>query len=410
MTQMLIELGLGAIPDLGSDGRTTLRVRNLIADQRAALDFVFAFIKDERPLTLSYIKELHQLLTRNQETRDATDFRGHRFHAPLTHWDWKKLSNNPIRPDGLLHQYCPPEFVQDEMDELVRLHRQHEAQGIRAEVEAAWLHHRFTQIHPFEDGNGRVARALATMVFLKARLLPLVIRDEEDRERYLDALEQGDTGDLGSLINLFANIQARDLEDAVTFVREMRGPGLKEIALSAADAAKRRLQSEEGALSSIADHLAALAQSRLSEVASELRREFTASGLDLDAFVGTSDAVNDDWWYHQIVGAARRYNYLVDLAKPRRWVQLRLGIPALDVPDWHIVVSFHHKESRASLMAIVVILTNTEFSIEEPRPVILGHDDHEFTFSGKVAPDEGAFQTWLEHGVTNVLEKWQARL
>ena len=33
------------------------------------------------------------------------------------------------------------------------------------EIEATWLHHRFTQIHPFQDGNGRVARALASLVF-----------------------------------------------------------------------------------------------------------------------------------------------------------------------------------------------------------------------------------------------------
>ena len=44
----------------------------------------------------------------------------------------------------------------------------------RPEVEAAWLHHRFGQIHPFQDGNGRVARALATMIFLRAGFVPLV--------------------------------------------------------------------------------------------------------------------------------------------------------------------------------------------------------------------------------------------
>ena len=45
------------------------------------------------------------------------------------------------------------------------LHRNHH--DVAPEVEAAWLHHRFTQIHPFQDGNGRIARALATLIFVK---------------------------------------------------------------------------------------------------------------------------------------------------------------------------------------------------------------------------------------------------
>jgi Fic family protein len=47
--------------------------------------------------------------------------------------------------------------VAAEMDKLVELHREHRAAGVAPEVESAWLHHRFTQIHPFQDGNGRVA-------------------------------------------------------------------------------------------------------------------------------------------------------------------------------------------------------------------------------------------------------------
>jgi Fic family protein len=49
-------------------------------------------------------------------------------------------------------------------------------------VQAAWLHHRFTQIHPFADGNGQVARAIASLVFIEAGWFPLILkRDELDR-------------------------------------------------------------------------------------------------------------------------------------------------------------------------------------------------------------------------------------
>ena len=51
--------------------------------------------------------------------------------------------------------------------------------GVPVEVEAAWLHHRFTQIHPYQDGNGRVARALASLLFIKAGWFPVVVTRDD---------------------------------------------------------------------------------------------------------------------------------------------------------------------------------------------------------------------------------------
>ena len=99
------------------------------------------------------------------------------------------------------------------MDRLIELHEAHVS--VPPEVEAAWLHHRFTQIHPFQDGNGRIARALATLVFVKAGWFPLVVRNEE-LALYLDALEQADRGDLRELVKLFAGLQKDELIKALS--------------------------------------------------------------------------------------------------------------------------------------------------------------------------------------------------
>ena len=220
VTIALAEVGLDAMEQFRADGRLTTEARLLISDQRDALEMVMDLVGGRRALTSSYIRELHRGLTEHQDTRDAIDAQGRRFAAPLLKGAWKRLPNNPIRPDGRVHEYCPPEFVQDEMDRLLAWHAQHNAQGVCAEVEAAWLHHRFAQIHPFEDGNGRVARALTAAVFLRSEYLVLVIRDEEHREPYLDALEAADDGHLKPLVDLFADIQAADLGDALTLVRQ----------------------------------------------------------------------------------------------------------------------------------------------------------------------------------------------
>ncbi len=91
-----------------------------------------------------------------------------------------------------MHAYCPPELTRDEMESLVCMYRETEP-TYSPEVKSAWLHHRFTQIHPFQDGNGRVARALASLVFLREGLFPLVVR-ESDRKEYIGALEEADAG------------------------------------------------------------------------------------------------------------------------------------------------------------------------------------------------------------------------
>lgn len=99
------------------------------------------------------------------------------------------------------------------------MHRGHGERGVPPEVEAAWLHHRFVQIHPFQDGNGRVARALATLVMIRAGWFPLVVTDA-GRPDYIDAMELADAGDLRPLVRLFSNIQRRSFEGAMTAARD----------------------------------------------------------------------------------------------------------------------------------------------------------------------------------------------
>src|SRR5262249_14130750 len=149
---------------------------------------LFDFVAQRRTLTTSYIKELHHQLTQHQETTEARTQDGRPVQIPLLHGEWKRSSNNPTRPDKRVHEYAPPEHVASEMDTLVRLHEEHEREGISPVVSASWLHHRFAQIHPFQDGNGRVARALASLVLLRAKWFPLVIH-RDIREDYIKALE-----------------------------------------------------------------------------------------------------------------------------------------------------------------------------------------------------------------------------
>ena len=219
ITEVLIEHGLREelIPSSATD-RDPALVLDMLKAHAAAVDGLFDFVRRERQLSTSYIKELHAVLLAHQETASGRDIFGRRVGMPLIRGDYKKRPNNPVRPDGLVHEYCPPEQVASEMDRLLAMHLKHGERGVPPEVEGAWLHHRFVQIHPFQDGNGRVARALATLVMIRAQWFPLVVTDAA-RAEYIDALEMADAGDLRPLVRLFSDIQMRAFAGAIDAAR-----------------------------------------------------------------------------------------------------------------------------------------------------------------------------------------------
>ena len=166
----------------------------LLTDQENALEMVFDTVKQDRPLSHSVICEWHALLTRHQES--AVGIRnGKRVRIPLLKGAYKIRPNNPRRPDGLIHEYCPPEHVHSEMDQLLAMYEDIREAGYPTEVEAAWLHHRYIGIHPFQDGNGRTARLLMAYVYIQRGEFPPVV-PASDKRVYIAMLEVADRGDL----------------------------------------------------------------------------------------------------------------------------------------------------------------------------------------------------------------------
>src|SRR5262249_43026661 len=161
-----------------------------------------------------------------------------------------------------------------EMDRLIEMHLKHIQDGIPPEVESAWLHHRFTQIHPFQDGNGRVARAISSLVLLRAGWFPLVI-DRNERADYIDALERADEDNLKPLVDLFASAQkkaflkALSISDTIQRERE----SVQNVVGAALDRLRSRRDADEAEkmkIFDIAEHLEKLAVEELTSLASEL--------------------------------------------------------------------------------------------------------------------------------------------
>ncbi|HEY4675724.1 MAG TPA: Fic family protein, partial [Candidatus Angelobacter sp.] len=243
ITQTLIERGIDADLIGTHPGQKPPEIiAAIIQDHADVLEGLFQFVKGSRPLSKSYIHELHAALLRHQETTMMVDQFGNLFESKLAKGKYKERPNNPKKPDGSMHQYCPPEQVDSEMERLLSLHAEHEKKGVPVEVEAAWLHHRFTQIHPYQDGNGRLARVLASLLFIKAGWFPVVVT-RDDRGQYIDALEVADENDLRSLVSFFIQLQKRALFEAMRTLTETVGVHTVDDAIEAAKKTLRAIGS-----------------------------------------------------------------------------------------------------------------------------------------------------------------------
>ena len=340
-TQLLIEHGINAALIAHEDnGRPPEIIAGMILDHQDAVEWLFDIVRDERPLSTSVIKELHTLMTRKQTHVSGDDQFGRPVKIKLRHGAYKDLPNNPTRPDGAVHQYCPPEHVPAEMDRLIKYHENHHELEVSPDVSAAWLHHRFAQIHPFQDGNGRVARALASLVFIRANWFPLVVT-RNDRTRYIEALGKADSGDLRALVGLFGSIQERWFSKSLSIVGDVEREhvsldqmldtiveSLKPATGEAGDRDRAKHHAED---------LLGIAKTMFEEVRDKLEARV---GADLRVFVDTGhdDTERRGWYHYQVVDTAKQLDYFANLRDYHAWVRLALQSPA---GRSELLLSFH---------------------------------------------------------------------
>jgi prophage maintenance system killer protein len=336
------------------------------------------------------------------------------FRVSLIKGDWKRQPNNPLRPDGSIHEYSPPEQFASEMDRLIALHLQHREQNVPPEIEAAWLHHRFTQIHPFQDGNGRVARCLASLVFIQASWFPLVLT-RDDRAVYIAALEQADQNDLSGLINLFAKSQKQ------AFLRSL---GLSEQVLSEARRTQvviasisEKLQRNQSAsiqercqkAENFASILFDIALNRLQDIANEIKLSVQNFVDNPQVFTVSAAVGNPRAYYHryQVVEAAKQLGYFANLRNYHTWIQLVIDVETSTT----LLLSFHAlgHEYRGLLVCTACAYHRDE-SEEGERNIsdiqALTDSPFQFSYADKEENLVKRFKQWLEDVTVTGLEYW----
>jgi prophage maintenance system killer protein len=342
-------------------------------------------------------RELHQLITSHQSTYTGTDLLGNRVEAKLRHGEWKRWPNHVRRGDGTLLQYAPPEQVEHQVQRLVELHRgMEEAHPV---VRAAWLHHRFICIHPFEDGNGRVARALVLLDLLREGYAPLVV-DRTRRDEYLASLDEANDGELARFVRLFSELEIVALRSELHQPVEAGTGSAAAVARAYVERIRRARQAPDEERRQLAGLLATdvheRLRRRLDRLARELARTFQEIDPELDWRLSTA-APGDErssWWRHQLIRAAREVNFWTNLAGGTWWVQVALTV--LGRPLRYVAAIQRVGDRDVGVMAVTVFAEMPQRSAERgeeaafvpPVPLIrLSSTDSVTIVGGQVADD-----------------------
>ena len=158
-----------------------------ILNHKKVLDEVFEHYSATE-ITESNIKRLHKALMSNPDQ-----------WSDAIHYDpgkYKILENVTVRPSGKIHSYSQPIEVGPAMISLIKSTNkrilllsdpQHDDHALKI---ASDFHFEFlNKIHPFGDGNGRIARIIMNIILLKSGYPPIFITEVNKRD-YMASFEQ----------------------------------------------------------------------------------------------------------------------------------------------------------------------------------------------------------------------------
>ncbi|MGA2048417.1 MAG: Fic family protein [Terracidiphilus sp.] len=189
-------------------------VRPLFEAQLHAYDYVLSLATKAEPISEAAIRSLHEVACEAQDTYRVVTAVGFQ-EQPLTKGRYKVLPNHVRTRDGVDHSYAPVDVTPIEMARLVSEMRTGSFLAAHPVLQAAYAHYGLVVIHPFADGNGRVARALASVFTYRAISMPIMILSEH-KEAYLDALEAADSG----IYQRFVDFMLERSLDTITLVNE----------------------------------------------------------------------------------------------------------------------------------------------------------------------------------------------
>lgn len=191
----------------------------------SVLNKVNVLAKKQEPITTKLTRELHHELMKGIEEKDLGQFRngsvfvGHKTKTELV------VKHNPP-----FHTRVEIEKALGQVYDWLSKN----TENIHPILKAGIFHHQFAYIHPFFDGNGRLARIItAYYLLLKGyEVTKFFILDDYydiDRHLYSDTLHTADTGDKTKWLEYFLEGIAHSLQAALSRIAELKKTNLEDI-------------------------------------------------------------------------------------------------------------------------------------------------------------------------------------
>lgn len=212
-----------------------------------AINKVREYAEDKsRELTETDIRGLNKIILKEPFWKEAVTADGQKTQKKIIPGQYKKQPNSVRTETGKIFRFAEPTETPSKMKELMEwFGGEMQDPTLSVCFFLAELHHRFIVIHPFDDGNGRIARLWVNYVLLRLGYPPLVIKSE-DKRNYFAALQKADGGDMATLAVYLGNVliywleigikaakgeDIRELEDTdketELFIRKQKSKGLR---------------------------------------------------------------------------------------------------------------------------------------------------------------------------------------
>jgi len=189
-----------------------------VANYRNAIRYAIEEVNKNRPLSISLIRTLHQMLLSNVRHKGAI---GNFRDRPV--WIAEK-QGDPIEKAI----YIPPEhnLVIDYMEDMLSYIHSDETSAL---IKAGIMHYQFEAVHPFEDGNGRIGRLLIPLVLCYRKKLshPILYLSgyfDSHRDEYISALHRVDEdGNYGAWLAFFFKSVAEQSKETQRLIDDIYG-------------------------------------------------------------------------------------------------------------------------------------------------------------------------------------------